>query len=165
MTGEFAADQKEAIYLRYRDKVMGYLAHRLNSREDAEDLCSEVVLKVFARLDRYDGEKASISTWIFTVARNTLIDHFRTRHPAEEIPEELADDSAVEEGLLRRETLEELAAALQALPEEQRDIVVLRYYRGMTLQDIAKRMGLSYGVTKLRHQTALQTLRRKLAPA
>ena len=42
---------------------------------------------------------------------------------------------------------------------------MLRYYRGMTLQDIAKRMGLSYGVTKLRHQTALQTLRRKLAPA
>ena len=165
MTAGFDQDKKEAIYLEYRDKVLGYLTTRLSNRTEAEDLCSDVFLKVYSRLDTFDPEKAALSTWIYSVARNTLIDYFRTRRVHGEIPEELAMEGAVEDGLLERETLSQLARALEELPQEQRDIVILRYYRGMTLQDIAKRMDLPYGVTKLRHQSALAALRRSLEVA
>ena len=152
----------EKIYTEYSGKVMGYISARVHSRADAEDLCADVFEKVFRKIDEYDSSKAAIGTWIFTVTRNTLIDFFRRTRPSEELDENLSDDTQVDEGLLRRETLSELAAALKALPEQLRDIIVLRYYDGKPLTEIAGMMGLSYGAVKLRHQNALELLRRAM---
>ena len=74
----------------------------------------------------------------------------------------LTDQSVIDESLLRTETLGELAAALQKMPRELMDIVVMRYYDGKPLTQIAEIMGLSYGAVKLRHQNALELLRRAL---
>jgi len=89
-----------------------------------------------------------------------VIDYFRRGKPSEELDENLSDETEVDEGLLRTETLSELAGALRALPDEMRDIVVLRYYDGKPLTEIAEMMGLSYGAVKLRHQSALVRLRK-----
>lgn len=156
------APEWERIYTAYSGKVMGYIMARVQHRADAEDLCADVFEKVFRRIDEYDQEKASLSTWIFTITRNTLIDHFRKSKPAEELDENLSDDTAVETPLLEQETLGELAAALNQLPQELRDIVVLLYYDRKPMTEIAKMMHLSYGAVKLRHQKALTLLKRSL---
>ena len=153
----------EQIYTDYYGKVMGYISARIRNWADAENLCSDVFMKIQEKLDTYDPSKASISTWVFTVTRNTLIDHYRRSRPSEELDENLADDSEVDENLLSQETLSELAGALMALPEQMRDIIVLRYYDGKPLTEIAELMGLSYGAVKLRHQNALILLREKLS--
>lgn len=157
------AEQQEQIYLAYHGKVMGYLCARINRRAEAEDLCSEVFEKVFKRYDQYDESKSSVSTWVFTITRNTLIDHFRRVKPQEELDENLSDDSEVDEGLLANESLEELAAALKRMPEELRDLIVLRYYDNKPLTEVADLMGLSYGAVKLRHQKALGILKKALS--
>ena len=156
------AEQQEQIYLAYHGKVMGYLCARINRRAEAEDLCSEVFEKIFMRYDQYDQSKASVSTWVFTITRNTLIDHYRRTKPQEELDENLSDDSEVDENLLQNESLEELAAALRRMPEELRDLIVLRYYDNRPLTDVAEMMGLSYGAVKLRHQKTLGLLRKAL---
>lgn len=155
----------EQVYTEYHGKVMGYLFARIRNRADAEDLCSEVFLKVQRKLEEYDDSKASVSTWIFTITRNTLIDRYRRTRPTEELDENLSDDSEVDESLLSRETLDELAGALRRLPEQLRDIIVLRYYDGKPLTEIAGIMGLSYGAVKLRHQNALLLLRERMHAA
>lgn len=152
----------EEIYLAYHKKVMGYLVSRVNSRADAEDLCSDVFEKVQRKLAEYDQEKASVGTWVFTITRNTLIDFFRRSKPKEELDENLADEEEMEAGMLDRETLSELAGALRQLPQQLMDIIVLRYYDGKPLTEIAEIMELSYGAVKLRHQNALALLREKL---
>lgn len=152
----------EKIYSEYSGKVMGYIMSRVQRRAEAEDLCSEVFEKVLKKIDGFDETKASLSTWIFTITRNTLIDHYRRNRPSEELDENLSDDSEVDENLLRTESLSELADALRRMPEQLRDIVVLRYYDGKPLTEIAEIMGLSYGAVKLRHQNALQILRQRL---
>ena len=149
----------EQIYTEYSGKVMGYIRARIRSRADAEDIQSEVFEKILRKLDGFDPEKASLNTWIFTVTRNTVIDFYRRTKPSEELDENLSDDLELDEGLLNNETLSELAGALRALPEELRDIIVLRYYDGKPLTEIAEMMGLSYGAVKLRHQSALVKLR------
>ncbi len=149
----------EAIYTEYRNKVMGYIRNRINSWADAEDLCADVFEKVQRKLPEYDEKKASVSTWIFTITRNTVIDYFRRSRPSEELNEEWSDDSAVEEGILQTESLTELASALKKLPQQLMDIVVLRYYDGKPLTEIAQMMSLSYGAVKLRHQNALALLK------
>ena len=149
----------EQIYLAYHDKVMGYIRARVHGYADAEDLCADVFEKVQRKLPVYDPSKASVSTWVFTITRNTVIDFFRRMKHPEELDENMSDDSEVEEGLLQTETLGELATALRRLPQQLMDIIVLRYYDRKTLTEIAGIMGLSYGATKLRHQNALVLLK------
>ncbi len=153
----------EEIYEKYKDKVLGYIRNHVNSPEDAEDLCSDVFVKIYSKIDTFDETKASLSTWIYAMTSNTVIDFYRTNHIHSEIPEDLAEDkSLIEDEVLNSESLEELANALRALPQEQMDIIVLRYYKGYTLQEVAEKMNLSYGVTKLRHREALGRLKELL---
>ena len=152
----------EQIYTEYSGKVMGYIRARIRSTADAEDILSEVFEKIMRKIDGFDPEKASLNTWIFTITRNTVIDHFRRSRASEELDENISDDTELDEGLLNGETLSELAAALRKLPEQMRDIVVLRYYDGKPLTEIAELMGLSYGAVKLRHQNAVLMLRQAL---
>ena len=159
---EMNAPGWEQIYAEYSGKVMGYIMARVQHRADAEDLCADVFEKVFRKLDQFDQSKASLSTWIFTITRNTLIDHFRKTKPTEELDENLSDDGEVETPMLEQETLSELAAALNLLPQELRDIVVLLYYDRKPMTEIADLMHLSYGAVKLRHQKALTLLKRSL---
>ena len=153
----------EQIYTEYRDRVMGYIYARLRSRADAEDLCQDVFEKINMKLDSFDSGKASISTWIYSITRNSVIDFYRRSHPHEEIDENMVQDGAVDDSLLNDETLEELAEALEKLPAELREIVVLRYYDGMPLTEIAKAMNMSYGMVKLRHNSALELIRRSMS--
>ncbi len=152
----------ETIYAQFSTKVMGYIHARVRNRADAEDLCSDVFEKIQRKLADFDPSKASVSTWVFTITRNTVIDHYRRSKPTEELDETLSDDTEIDEGLLNSESLSELAGALRALPEELRDLIVLRYYDGKPLTEVAEIMGLSYGAVKLRHQSAIAKLRRLL---
>ena len=152
----------EQIYVAYSGKVMGYIMARVQHRADAEDLCADVFEKVFRKIGDYDQSKASLNTWIFTITRNTLIDYYRKSKPTEDLDENLSDDTAVDASLLEQETLSELAFALNQLPQELRDIVVLMYYDRKPMTEISELMHLSYGAVKLRHQKALTMLKREL---
>jgi len=157
------APDLDRIYTEYSGKVMGYIRARVRSSADAEDLHSEVFEKILRKIEGFDPSKASLNTWIFTITRNTVIDHFRRARPGEELDENLSDNIELDENLLNSETLGELAAALRKLPQQLMDIVVLRYYDGKPLTEIADMMHLSYGAVKLRHQNAVLMLRQALA--
>ena len=152
----------DRIYTEYSGKVMGYIRARIRSSAEAEDLHSEVFEKVLKKIGEFDPSKASLNTWIFTITRNTVIDHFRRAKPSEELDENLSDNVELDEDLLNSETLSELAAALRKLPQQMMDIIVLRYYDGKPLTEIAEMMNLSYGAVKLRHQNAVLMLRQAL---
>ena len=156
----------EQIYAEYSPKVLSYIRARVQGQANAEDLCSDVFEKIMRKIGEYDQSKAALGTWIFTITRNTVIDHFRRSRPQEELDENMQDDEfEVDADLLSGESLSELAAALRHLPQQLMDIIVLRYYDGKPLTDIAKMMGLSYGAVKLRHQNALMLLREQLQDA
>ncbi|MBQ0126065.1 MAG: RNA polymerase sigma factor, partial [Clostridiales bacterium] len=105
--------QKEQIYRDYHDKIYGYIISKINNVQNTEDLTAEVFVKIYEKLGEYDGSKASLSTWIYTVTRNTLTDWFRLRKQFDEIPESLDDGSSLEDDVCNTETLETLASALE----------------------------------------------------
>ena len=152
----------EKVYLEYQSRVMAYISSRISSREEAEDLQSEVFLKVCKNADRFDTEKASISTWIYTITRNTLTDYFRIHKTSTELPEDLEWEADPYEEIYQEETLDELAEALKTLDDEERDLIVLHYYENLPLTEICERIGMSYGKTKLLHNQALKKLRQKM---
>lgn len=147
------------LYVAFHGKVLRYLMGKVESREDAEDLCAAVFEKVYRALPDFDGRRASVTTWIYTITRNTLTDYYRTRRLLEQLPEELADESDLDDALIAEETLARLAELLTRLPETERDVIVLRYYRGYTLTEIAGLIGLGYGMVKRKHKKALEALR------
>lgn len=154
--------QREEIYRDFHSMVYGYILSKLNDVHTAEDLASDSFIKIYEKLDSFDETKASLSTWIYTITRNTLTDYFRTRKVFAEIPETIEDEASVEDELCNAEVLETLANALETLDERERDIIILRYYSGKTLTEISSNMGISYAYVKVLQNKAFEKIKNLL---
>ena len=146
----------EQIYLQYHDKVRAYVRGKIQDPHDAEDLVSAVFMKIVQKLDSYDPAKASVSTWVYTITRNTVTDHFRTQRTLVTLEDYMVDEQPAE---LSDDALDSLADALLVLKEKARDLIVLHYYTGHTLKETAEMMGMSYINAKVIHKKALESLR------
>ena len=147
------------IYAAYKDKVSQYIHVKISNFHDAEDLVSDVFLKVCQKYGTFDEKKASLSTWIYIIARNTVIDYYRTSKVYYKISEEFPINGGFDETLIGEEQLDSLADALSRLGQRDRDIIILHYYNGYTLKEVAGKMKLSYSNVKLLHNRALKKLR------
>ena len=147
----------EQVYLQYRDKVRAYVRGKIRDPHAAEDLVSAVFLKIVQKLDSFDPAKASLSTWVYTITRNTVTDHFRARRPMASWEDYMADETPSPD--LDDDALDALADALLSLKERERDLIVLHYYQGHTLKAVAEMMGMSYINAKVIHKKALNGLR------
>ena len=156
MTEEF----KTQIYQDYSSKVKGYILSKINNYSLAEDLCSDVFVKVYEKLDTFDDKKASISTWIYTITRNTLIDYYRKNKETLKLKEEIAVPNNDEDSVCTQENLEILANKLETLDSKEKTIILLHYYKGLTLKEIAEKMSISYAYAKVLHKKALLGLKK-----
>ena len=150
---------KNQIYEEYHTKVLRYINSQVNDFYLAEDLCSDVFVKVYEKIDTFDDKKASISTWIFTITRNRLIDYYRTRKVMVEIPETLTYDDDYSD--IDDEMLEKLAEALDKVDERSKKLIIMHYYEGKTLKEVAELMDISYPYAKILHKKALFNLKRQ----
>ena len=150
-------DVMEKIYLEYREKVFRYVRGKVRNTADAEDVTSEIFLKVLSSLDSYDEEKSTLSTWIYTITHNTVCNYYRERSKRALSIDENALCSDTDDGVMseiENEILKEnLAIALETLTEREQDIIVLYYYHEIPLRDIAIKMGITYTNAKyIKHQ-------------
>ena len=152
----------EKIYLAYREKVFRYVRGKVRNLADAEDVTSEIFLKVQTSLGSYDEEKATLSTWIYTITHNAVCNYYREQSTRalsldENAPGSCTDDVVAE---IENEILKEnLARALETLTEREQDIIVLYYYHALPLQDIAIKMGITYTNAKFIKHNAIAKLR------
>lgn len=149
---------KEQIYTDYHNKILGYILSQVNDYNLAEDLCSDVFVKVYEKIDTFNSSKASFSTWIFTITRNKLIDYYRQRKVMVEIPETLAYEEDEDEP--KPEDLETLSKALDSLNDREKKIIVKHYYNKEKLKDIAIELNISYAYVKILHNKALLELKK-----
>ena len=149
------------IYTQYRDKVFGFVRSKIVNQTEAEDIVQTVFLKVYSNLDKYDETKASFSTWIYIITRNTVYDYLKDKrdHPVLELIENTEEsEEKTDDSLLNQEALEELACALQKLPQNQRDIIILIYYKNLDRRKVAEMFGMTYGQVRYLHDKAIKRL-------
>ena len=154
--------EKEQLYVEYQPRIFQNIFSKIQNRTDTEDLTQQVFLKVYAGWNSFDREKSSVTTWIYTIARNTVTDFYRTRHVCADIMEHedlTGDDQEPLDALINEENLQLLANALKHLNEDERDLIILHYYSGKTLTDISRSMDLPYGKVKRLHNKVLLKLR------
>ncbi len=158
----------ECIYSDYHDKVLSYISARIHHPHDAQDLTSEVFAKALTALATFDAQKAAVSTWLYTIANNTLRDYLRRgathgKYVADVEPEVLdtllSQSAGDDERLCREAVCDALADALTALPERERQIIVLHYYDRLAHRDIAEKLCLSYANVRYLCHKAIGTLR------
>jgi RNA polymerase sigma-70 factor (ECF subfamily) len=157
------ADVMEKIYLEYKEKVFRYVRGRVRNLADAEDITSEIFLRVQTSLDSYDEEKATLSTWIYTITHNAVCNYYRDESKRALILYENALYSDSDDGMMaeiENEILKEsLAIALETLTEREQDIIVLYYYHEIPLQEIAVKMGITYTNAKFIKHNAIAKLK------
>ncbi|HTE62491.1 MAG TPA: sigma-70 family RNA polymerase sigma factor [Solirubrobacteraceae bacterium] len=136
------ADALRFLYLRYADNVYGYVCSIVRDEFEAEDVTQHIFAKLLTALERYEPRVVPFSAWILRVAHNAAIDHVRAHRPVP-LEEVHPPDAASDDGAGSRERFADLRLALDALPPEQRDVIVLRFLVGLTPREIADRMGRS----------------------
>lgn len=150
------------LYERYADAIYGYCLRRLGDPDLAADTTGEVFVKALATIGTFRGD--SFRSWLFTIARNTVIDRYRTRKPADQLPDALASPRlGPEEVALRREARSELHTALSQLTGQQQDVVTLRL-AGLTGKEIATAMNITHGAVKATQVRAFARLRDLMSP-
>jgi len=153
------------IYEALIDQVFRYFYWALGSREEAEDLAVETFARCFAAVVRFDRRKASLRTWVFSVARNLLVDHLRRRgkarweglESAEGVPVESAEDRWEEEERNRM-----VREVLLELPDTYRQVLVMKYFLGMDNGEVGKVLGKSPGAVNALRIRALRRLGKAL---
>lgn len=161
------------IYRRYVGRVFGLCRYMLDSRESAEDVTSEVFLKLQRSIDSYDGS-IPFPRWLLRVAGNQCIDVLRRRRRGRQVIVEDGDGAAVIEAtsselsplgtVVRMEERAQVQAAIERLPENYRVPLVLRYYSELSYDEIGQQLGLQRNYVAALIFRAKQELRRKLAP-
>ena len=156
-----------ALYSRYGAVIFGLALRTLGDRQLAEDCVQEVFVTAWRSAGRYDPRRASVSTWLFAIARNKTVDALRrrSRRPAEPLPERWPDDKAPDaaELVAAGDQGRRVASALAELPPHQLEAISLAYFEGLTQAEIAARLGVPLGTVKGRLRLALELLR-TLAP-
>jgi RNA polymerase sigma-70 factor (ECF subfamily) len=153
------------LYVRYADDVCGYVRSIVKDGFEAEDITQNVFAKLLGAIHKYEQRDVPFTAWILRVARNVALDHVRARRqiPFEEV--RATDDGHEQVGFDRSQCLRE---ALSRLPQDQREVLVLRHIGGLSPTEIARRLGKTEGaIHGLHHRGrgALQSALRELDAA
>jgi RNA polymerase sigma-70 factor, ECF subfamily len=161
-------DLLDHLIEKYQHRLLRYLLYLTGRREMAEDFFQETWIRVLERGSQYDG-RHEFSTWLFTIARNLVIDDFRRKRPAS--LDSLADEDAAApfdlpatgqpsafDATVQREQNEQISAGMQHISAEYRESLLLRFQEGMSLEEIATVTGAPLGTVKSRIYRGLAAL-------
>jgi len=156
----------ETLVNRHHQSVYRFLYHFMGNGPDAEDITQETFLNIHRKLKSHNPAQ-SFTSWMITIARNLAISHHRRRTPSPLDPALLAAaikdvTPTPESELLAKEAGEEVHAALQRLPDETRDVLIMRYLMDIPLQQVAEMLNIPEGTAKSRLFKARNALREQM---
>jgi RNA polymerase sigma-70 factor, ECF subfamily len=156
-----SGDELRELYRRYAGELFGFASNALGDREQAEEVVQDVFAQLWRHAGEYDQRRASVRTWLYAIARNRIVDAHRRaavrpKHAEEDSLESAAEiDAALDQAVLRWQ----ITAALARLSPAHREVIRLAHYGGLTMREIADRIGVPLGTVKSRTSYALRSLR------
>lgn len=155
------------LYDLYFDQIYNYIYWRVGNQPDAEDLTEQVFLRALEAIDNYKWRGVPISAWLFQIARNFTIDHFRTKARTQvrlekEIAkaEEARSSASAEETALGEIDYQHLQKAIAELTEEQQQVIILKFFVNLSNLEVSKILEKTVGSVKSLQHRALASLAR-----
>jgi len=164
----------ELLILRHKSKVYSYISMYIRSRDLADDIFQDTFLKVVQsiRAGRYHDDGRFLS-WVMRIAHNLIIDHFRHEkqsgivlcedYETDIINSRKFSDDNVEDVMSKRQVLRDVRKLVSGLPDDQREVVIMRHYAGMSFREIADMTGVSINTALGRMRYALINMRKMMA--
>ena len=160
-----------ALYDRWVRSLYSLVLHLLKDPDEAEDVVEETFWQAWKKADSYEPSKGAVSTWLLTIGRRKALDRLRAKRRSgvdtvsgdfsfADLPSTAPDPSMEVEG---RELREQIRNALGDLPDEQREVLELGYFSGLSQSEIAEATGQPLGTVKTRMRLAMQKLREPLS--
>jgi RNA polymerase sigma-70 factor (ECF subfamily) len=157
----------EELYLLHFDRIYSYLHMSVGNRHDAEDLTTQTFLKMLESIGRFRWRSAPFSAWLFRIAHNLAMDHFRANRrwqPEEEVPEpEVPEESAAEEEALESIGRKSMLELIENLSHEQKQVLTLKFVFNFSNSDAATVLGKTEGAIKSLQHRALVSLQKQIA--
>ena len=156
------------LYDRYGGLLLALAGRVLGAAGDAEEVVQETFVQVWNQARSYDSARSSVSTWLVLLGRSRAIDRLRNRRAGERAGQTMRAQAATHASpagpgdVLTRERRERVRTELAALPAEQREVLDLAFYEGLTQTEIAARTGIPLGTVKTRTLLAMKKLRAAL---
>jgi RNA polymerase sigma-70 factor (ECF subfamily) len=153
------------IYRHHYPRIYAYLCHRLGDIDMAEDIAAVVFLHAVEGIDSYTYRGFSLSSWLFRIAHNQMADHFRRKAKEKTEPlteERLSKSGTVQEAMEEVLVREDLNLALKNITEEQQQVVLLKFFSGLSNAEVARIIRKPEGAVKALQHRALASLRRIL---
>ncbi len=152
------------LFRHFAPRLKGFLMKSGTSDTLAEEVAQDVMATVWQKAHLFDPERASVATWIFTIARNRKIDMLRKqrRPEPEDLPWGPEAEPDQEEAMALQQDTERLRAAILELPEKQRILVERAFFGDLSHSEIATETGLPLGTIKSRIRLALERLRHEM---
>ncbi len=152
------------LYDRYSGIVYGVALRVLGSTAAAEDVLQEVFLQLWRNPDAFDANRGKLAAWLSVIARNRAIDHLRKRQPEEDIADlPISTGVNLEDEAANRLAVEKVRNVLGRIPQDQRRLLEMAFFEGMTHSEIAGKTGEPLGTVKTRIRAGLLTLRKAFA--
>lgn len=150
------------LYQTYIDRIYRYVYFRVADDNLAQDITSQVFMKVWEKLDTYQPGQSPFMAWIYRIARNTVIDYYRTKKFTISIenarPAELSHHDEVDEKLDIQIESQKLRTALRGLTKEQQQVLLLKFVDGLSTTEIAKKLKKQAGAIRALQMRGLQGL-------
>src|SRR3954453_16932686 len=160
-------DALEDLYLIHFDRIYSYLHMSVGSRHDAEDLTTQTFLKMLEAIGKFRFQSAPFSAWLFRIAHNLAMDHFRAARrwqPEEEVPEQPGEEEPSAEAQARqsigRQSMLEL---IEDLSPEQQQVLTLKFVFNFPNADVATILGKTEGAVKSLQHRALVSLQKQIS--
>lgn len=162
------------LYLLHMDAIYRYVYYRVGETSDAEDLTEQVFLKAWEALPGYKQRGNPFTSWLYRIAHNAVVDHHRRQKPTvtmsspEQVDWEGEQPTSLErvvEAVIKAEEATALAAAIAQLPEEQQQVIILRFVEGLRHAEVARVVGKSEGACRVIQHRALTALNQLLSGA
>lgn len=149
------------LYDAYVDRIYRYIYFRVSDDILTEDLTSQVFLKAWESLDRYQVGSSPYLAWLYTIAKNLVIDHYRTKKETvnlDDVVHVTGNGPSPDEEVQNRFDLQEMREALQTLTDDQQQVLILRFISGLSTENVAEIMEKREGAIRALQMRALHTL-------
>ncbi len=151
------------LYDSYARKIYDFVYYKTHHKETAEDITSRVFIKALEKIDTFSCERGFFSAWIYQIARNSVIDFYRTKKGDIGIDDvwDLASSDNIERDIDVRQKLEKVEEYLKKIKSSQREIIILRVWQGMSYKEIAEILDKSEASCKMMFSRAINDLRKE----
>jgi RNA polymerase sigma-70 factor (ECF subfamily) len=152
------------LYDKYQPKLFRFIFLKVSQREEAEDLTHQVFLSAWQNIETFEDQGLPLSSWLYKIARNKVIDFYRTKKQItsiESIPDEILSIST-ENQLDTKIGVETVYKALQKLPSDYQEIILMRFIEGLSPTEISKITGKNNGAVRVLQFRALRQLKKSL---